>query len=137
MPVTVFSPTVLGSSTGSTADAAVAIAEATLTDLCEIWRRNPDATNDEGGPTDTWPDAWALVAADVPCRLLKQTKVSETVSAGDVASFSSWTLEVAIGRDLQPGDRVVKNAMLWDIVDTNLGESSPLLLTAIVTRRGR
>jgi hypothetical protein len=128
---------VLGSSTGTTADAAAAIALAKLTDLCDIWRLNPDAANDEGGTSQLWPDAWTQIGFNVACLLTKQTKVTESVQAGAETAFSWWQLELPLGTDLLQGDRVVKDGMLWGVVDDDNGTSNPLVLKAIVTRRSR
>lgn len=118
----------LDPSSGSGSNAALG-----LYDTCNILRKGPRVSDGQGSATAAYP----ILYAAVPCRLVKAKLQHEVVQAGVLVAVATWTLSLPLGTDLRPADQVNKDTMLYQIVDTNLGETNAPLLSAVVIRVNR
>jgi SPP1 family predicted phage head-tail adaptor len=85
---------------------------ATLTATCSIWRK-VKATNDAGGPDDTW----AQQIASVACRVMPSQlqRVLET-DAGRETMSAYFRLTVPFDTDIQAEDRIVYDGDSYQVV---------------------
>lgn len=135
-----FPATTLGTTGGSAADAAAALAAAKLTDTCDIWRLTRLVTstpfkNAEGGLSEKFPDAWTRIGTSVPCLLLDPTSQAMRESAGADVATARWQLEVPLATDIRRRDVVTKGGRRFDVDDHNRETSGQTVLTARLTTR--
>ncbi|MFP4323988.1 MAG: DUF6093 family protein [Anaerolineales bacterium] len=85
---------------------------ASLTARCDIRRKTP-ATNDAGGPADTW----SVVAAEVPCRLMPERSRRVIEAAGGRESgFNYYRLSLPWDADIRPDDEVHIEGRTYQVV---------------------
>lgn len=129
MPYLVANPTQLGSISGVAGGSAASIAAATLTDTCRIGKKTK-VRDGMGGRTEAWQE----VASDVPCRLYQETNPKEGQQGGALSAIGNWRLDVPIDTELGIDYQVDKDGLLYEVTDTNKGQTNAQLLTAYLMR---
>jgi head-tail adaptor len=99
------------------------MAEAALIDLVSVWRKTV-TTDAYGAPVETW----AEVAADVPFSLEAKTS-KEQVQGGALKAITLWMGQAAVGTDVLPQDRIVKDDLTFEVTDTDAGATNAAVLT--------
>jgi hypothetical protein len=105
---------------------------ALLPDLCDIDR---DTLADDGQGTDAKTPV--SVAMGVHCSLVKARLQKDAVLGGALLALTTWTLQVPLGTDLKPSDRVIKDGLTYNVIDTDKGLTNPIFLTATVERASK
>lgn len=80
-------------------------------------------------------EGWNQLAVDVPCRLMAVVGQNrEVVEAAELQAVSRWTCYFLVGTDLMPQDRVTIDDQLFQVVDTDVGLTEAVYLTAQLVR---
>jgi len=115
----------------SSSTAAVAAAEAALTDRCNILTRSLGASTTGGAKP-----VYTQTATQVPCRVVLRASPRHGEEGAQLLAQQVFRVFLPLTVSLDPFDRIVltRTGDVLEAVDTDRGITDPVLLTAICRR---
>jgi hypothetical protein len=80
------------------------------------------------GQTTTWEEA------EFACLMDETLSGTETEEAGSLGSVRFFRMAFARGTDILPADRLVKDGLPYEVIETNAGQTTAALLSVEIVR---